>query len=314
MKKLLIVLLVLLVPFAAFAGGQQEGADDTQDMQAEEMQGPADGALGSEENPIVWSFVPSGETGEIVAGGEQVAELIFEKTGIAIDVRVATEYAGVVEALSTDPPSAQMASLNTFGYIVASQRGVAEPALVAVRFGSPSYNGQIIARSDSGITEISDLSGRTFGRPDPLSTSGWIIPSITMRAEGIDPEEDLEQILDAGGHGAVVTAVYNGDVDAGATYVDARGEIEEANPDVNDVINVIAISEDIPNDGVQFHPSVPAELREPIVEALLEIAEENTDVLQLAYSWTELVPRGDEFYAPFRQQIEAAGIDPEQFL
>jgi phosphonate transport system substrate-binding protein len=298
MKKLLSVLMLTMVASAlVFAGGQSEQA-----------------ALGSEENPIIWSFVPSGETEEIVAGGEAVADMIYDKTGIVVEISVATEYAGVIEALSTDPPSAHMASLATFAYIVASQRGVAEAELVAVRFGSPTYNGQIITRSDSGINSVADLEGTTFARPDPFSTSGWVIPSITMRAEGINPQEDLDEIVDAGGHPAVVAAVYNGDVDAGATYVDARGTIEEDNPDVMEVIKVVAVSQDIPNDGVQYHPSVPDELREELNQALLEIAEENPDALDDAYSWTGLVERDDTFYDPFRQTLQAAGVDPQQFM
>lgn len=275
---------------------------------------PAEPELGTEENPVIWSFVPSGDTGEIVAGGEAVADMIYDKTDIVVEVSVATEYAGVIEALSTDPPSAHMASLATFSYIVASQRGVAEAELVGVRFGSPTYSGQIIARSDSDINSVADLDGKTFARPDPLSTSGWIIPSITMQAEGINPEEDLEEIVDAGGHGAVAAAVYNGDVDAGATYVDARGEIEEDNPDVMEVLKVVAVSQDIPNDGVQFHPSISDEMRGQIVDALLEIAEENPDVLDDAYSWSGLVERDDTFYDPFRQVLQAAGVDPQQFM
>jgi phosphonate transport system substrate-binding protein len=272
--------------------------------------------LGSEENPIVWSFVPSGESTEIVAGGQEVADLIFEQTGLVVEVSVATEYAGVIEALSSDPPSAHMASLATFSYVLAADRGVADAALVAVRYGSPTYNGQLIAGADTGIESVEDLEGRSFARPDPLSTSGWVIPMLTMRAAGIVPEEDLDQIVDAGGHTAVVSAVYNGDVDAGASFVDARANVEEDNPDVFEKVNVIAVTEDIPNDGVQFHPSVPAEVREEIVGALLNIAQtvEGEAALGRAYEWTGLVRRGDEFYDPFRQVLQASGLAIDDLL
>ena len=295
-----IVLLVSVLVLAAggiFAGGEQEAAE-----------------LGTDENPLIWSFVPSGDTQEIVAGGEEVADMIYDRTGIVVDVSVATEYAGVIEALSSDPPSAHIASLATFSYVLAADRGVAEAELVAVRFGSATYNGQIITRADSDITEIADLDGKTFARPDPLSTSGWIIPMLTLRANEISPEEDLDEIVDAGGHPAVVASVYNGDVDAGATYVDARGTIEEENPDVMEEVRVIAISEDIPNDGVQFHPSVPEETREAIINALLEIAEtdEGIEALSQAYSWSGLVRRDDSFYDPFRQVLQASGLSVEE--
>jgi len=270
--------------------------------------------LGTEENPIIWSFVPSGEMERVAAGAQSVADLIYEETGLYLATNVATEYAGVIEALSSDPPEAHMASLATFAYVLAADRGVAEAALVSVRFGSPTYNGQIIVRADSGIKTLADLDGKTFARPDPLSTSGWIIPMLTLRAAGVDPDSDLAQVVDAGSHDSVVAAVYNGDVDAGATYVDARSRIEDDHPDVMEEVIVIEVTTAIPNDGVQFSPAVPEELREKIVSALLKIAgtEEGKEALNTAYQWGGLERHDDGFYDPFRQVLQAAGLDIEQ--
>jgi phosphonate transport system substrate-binding protein len=266
--------------------------------------------LGSEENPIVWSFVPSTEMEKVTAGAEALSDMLREKTGLFIETNVATEYAGVIQALSTDPPKAHIASMATFAYILAADRGLAEAALVSVRFGSPTYNGQFIVRSDSGIRSTGDLKGKTFARPDPLSTSGWIIPMLTMRGEGLIPESDLSEIVDAGSHEAVVAAVYNGDVDAGSTYADARTRLEKDHPDVMDKVSVIEVTVDIPNDGVQFSPALVSEKRELIVKALLEIAdtEEGKEALYKAYEWEDLEEHGDTFYDPFRQVLQASGL------
>ena len=274
--------------------------------------GPA--KLGTEKNPLIWSFVPSGEMERVAAGAESVADLIEAETGLVIDTNVATEYAGVIEAMCSDPVEAHMGSLATFAYILASKKGCAEVALVSVRYGSPSYNGQIIARTDSGITELSQLAGKTFCRPDPLSTSGWIIPSLDLAAAGVDPDTGLAEVVDAGSHDAVVAAVYNGDCDAGATFVDARSSIEEDYPDVKEVVSVIHTSVDIPNDGLQFASSVPQDIRDQVVNALLKIAdtEEGKEALDTAYQWTALEKHGDEFYDPFRQLLDAAGVDVEK--
>lgn len=272
--------------------------------------------LGTEENPIVWSFVPSGEMERVAAGAEAVADLVYEETGLIIETNVATEYAGVVEAMCADPPKAHMASLATFSYVLAADKGCAEAELVSVRYGSPTYNGQIIVRADSGIESITDLAGKTFCRPDPLSTSGWIIPMLTLRAAGIDTDTDLAEVVDAGSHDAVAAAVYNGDCDAGATYVDARGRIEEDYPDVMEQVAVIALTEDIPNDGVQYVPSFPRALRDKINAALLKIAEteEGQEALDIAYQWAGLIEVDDTFYDPFRQVLSASGLDIEDLL
>jgi len=276
---------------------------------------PKEAELGTEENPLIWALVPSSESDTVLAAFTSVTDIIFEETGIVIDPFVATEYAGVIEAMTTEPPKAHIASLATFAYLVAAERGVAEAELVSVRYGSPTYTGQIFARADSGINTLADLAGKTFCRPDPLSTSGWIIPSIELQAAGINIDTDLAEVVDAGSHDAAVAGVYNGDCDAGSSYVDARSNLEEDYPDVMDVIKIIHISVEIPNDGVQYHPVVSRELRDQINSALIAMpsTEAGAEALDAAYEWSELAPKGDEFYDPFRAVLDAAGVDIESF-
>ena len=288
----LLTVFLLVVGVMAFATGQKENK------------------LGTEENPIVWSFVPSGNMQRVSSGAQNVADLLHEKTGLYFKTNVATEYAGVIEAMKSNPPTAHMASLATFSYVMAHEMGVANAALVSIRYGSPTYNGQIITQANSGIKKLTDLKGKTFARPDPLSTSGWIIPMLMMKAAGLDPEKDLARIVDAGSHDAVVSAVYNNQADAGATYVDARTRIEKDHPDVMKKLVVIKVTPAIPNDGVQFIPSFPKDLQEKIVNALLEISktEKGKKVLNTAYQWNGLKKIDDSFYDPFRQLLQASGM------
>ncbi|MCG8451947.1 MAG: phosphate/phosphite/phosphonate ABC transporter substrate-binding protein [Spirochaetales bacterium] len=301
MKKQRAVALVLMLALAAGVLGASGGAE---------------APLGSEKNPIVWSFVPSGEMERVASGAQAVADMLYDKTGYHFATNVATEYVGVIEAMATNPPKAHMASLATFAYIMAAERGVADAALVSVRYGSPTYNGQIFVRSDSGINQISDLAGKSFARPDPLSTSGWIIPMITLKAAGINPDRDLSNIVDAGSHDGAVAAVLNGDADAGASYVDARTRVEDDFPNVMEDVAVIEVTTDIPNDGVQFHPEIDMEMRNTIVNALIEIAstEEGKDALKVAYQWNALEEHGDTFYDPFRQLLQASGVAVEDLM
>ncbi|MBN1648031.1 MAG: phosphate/phosphite/phosphonate ABC transporter substrate-binding protein [Spirochaetales bacterium] len=294
MKKTALLILAILMASSVFAGGKPEET------------------LGTEANPIVWSFVPSGEMERVATGAQQIADMLHEKTGYFFRTNVATEYAGVIEALSSKPPKAHMASLATFAYVMAAERGVATARIVSVRYGSPTYNGQLMAGVNTGIKTVADLKGKSFGRPDPLSTSGWIIPMLTIRAAGVDTEKDL-RIVDAGSHDAVVAAIYNGEVDAGASYVDARTRVEKDFPDVMEKVKVIATTTDIPNDGVQFSTKLPKEMADRIVAALLEISktEEGKKALDVAYQWKELIEKDDSFYDPFRQVLQASGLSIE---
>lgn len=300
MKKITLALLVALFAVGSlFATGAQE-----------------EPLLGTEENPIVWALVPSGETQQIVAGADEFARMLEEETGYAFETVVATDYAGVIEALASDPPEAHMAALNTFGAILAAERGVAEVGLVAVRYGRPFYDGQILAHADSGIESVADLAGKTFARPDPNSTSGWIVPTIVMAAAGVQAPEELAEVLDAGGHGAVVTAIYSGSADAGATFIDARDGVEEDYADVKDVVVKVDEFGPIPNDGIQYATVMDPEMRDTITEAFVKLmeTEEGAAAMERVYEWTEVVRQDDSFYDPFRQVLQSSGLDLQAFV
>jgi phosphate/phosphite/phosphonate ABC transporter binding protein len=284
----------------------------------DEVGGVGEGAyavdLGTEENPIIWVLVPSQDTQAVISGAEEIAAAVEEQTGLIVEPLVTSDFTGAVEAMCSG--EAHLGALNTFNYVLANARGCAEVALASERFGTTFYQGQLITRADSGITSVADLAGKTFCRPDPTSTSGWIIPSITMQAEGLDPETDLAEIIDVGGHDTVVISVYNGDCEAGATFVDARTNVEEDFPDVMDVVTVITESVPIPNDTISFVPDLPAEIQDQIVGVFLSLTttEEGLEILNTVYSWSGMQEVGDDFYDGFRQQLEAAGMDIEQLV
>jgi phosphonate transport system substrate-binding protein len=270
-------------------------------------------AVAQSSDTIVWAFVPSENSQAVLDSAQAIAKLVSDKTGLKITTVVATEYAGAIEAMCSG--QAQMASLATFAYVLASSRKCADVGLVAIRNGSTSYKGQIITKADSGIKTIPDLKGKTFCRPDPLSTSGWIIPNITMKANGLNTDADLK-VVDVGGHDAVVENVYNGNCDAGATFVDARDNAVKNHPDVKDKVVVIAESLPIPNDTISFVPNFDAKNRDTIVKALLEIAQDkaNADLIKKVYNWTGLAEAKDAFFDDFRQQLDAAGVNIQSLV
>ena len=291
-KMFLLVALVALLALALTAcGGEAE--------------------LGTEENPIVWVLVPSSEAEGVLAGFETFTDMIFEETGLVVEPFVATSNAAAIEALCSDPAQAHMGALNTFSTVVAAERGCVDVELVAVRYGTPYYNGQMIANVNAGVETIADFAGKTFCRGDEFSTSGWIIPSLELRAAGVDPDTDLTGIVNTGGHDLTVIGVYDGQCDVGATYVDARTSVEDTYPDVMDVVEVVSMTADIPNDGVQYQKDVPADVRTTLNAALIKIAgsEAGAEALSSAYSWDGLEAHDYTFYEPFLQVLEASGFD-----
>ena len=319
-KKILFVLSILVVSAMLFVACQpaaEEAApaeDEAMEEEAMEEVVVEEAALGTEENPIIFAAVPSGETERVLAGFDAMADLLYESTGLVIEPFVATSYASVIEALCQEPAKAQMASLATFSYILASEKGCAQTALVSTRYGAAYYNGQFIVSADSEAESIEDLAGASWCIPDAFSTSGAIIPTIMLQGVGIEPDTDLGEVVEAGSHEAAAAGVYNGDCDFATTYVDARTRIEEEYPDILETTKVIAFEPDIPNDGIQFVTGFPEETKAILVQAILDLfeTEEGIAAMDEAYQWEGMEEHDDTFYDPFRQILDAAGVSAEE--
>jgi len=280
-------------------------------MMALLLAGCGEPELGTADNPIVMSFVPSGDTQDIIASGDELAAMVKERTGLEISANVGTDFAAVREAMCAG--QAQIGWLNTFNYVLANEKCGVDVALATQRFGSTTYRGEIIVRADSGITSLEDLKGKVMCWVDPNSTSGYIIPRIMLAANGIDPDTDFAQTVEAGSHNNVVVQVYNGECDAGAVYDDARSSIQEDFPDVMEQVVVLATTTDIPNDTVAFAEGVPDDIRKQVTDALLVISgtDEGKDALNTLYSIEALVEVQDNFYDGFRADLSRAGINIE---
>lgn len=276
----------------------------------EPMEEPS--TLGTADNPIIMSFVPSGDTQDIIVSGDQIAEMITERTGLVVESNVGTDFAAVREAMGAG--QAHIGWLNTFNYVLAAETYGVDVGLVTERFGLTYYNGQINVNADAGIEDLDDLVGKVFCWVDPNSTSGYIIPRIMLQANGIDPDTDFSEQIEAGSHNNVIIQVYNGECDGGATFVDARSSVEEEFPDVNEQVLVLAVTSDIPNDSVAFIADFPPDLRQQVVDALLDIAgtEEGQEALNTLYSISNLQAADDSFYDAFRTDLSRAGIDIEE--
>src|SRR5512133_2334115 len=223
---------------------------------------PAAGALGAADNPLVITFVPSGDTGKITKAGGAIADCLSQMTGLSIKEEVGTSFAASIEAMGAE--KAQVGFLNTLSALLANAKYGVTPALLAIRnyptttsdvdpdkgLGGqpqPFYRGQFIANVNSGIKDFPDLKGKSFCFVDPNSTSGYVVPRIILKAKGIDPDTDFSATQNAGSHNNVAIAVYKGDCDAGVTYVnvltDTSANLAATYPDIATKVQIFAVSD-----------------------------------------------------------------------
>lgn len=281
----------------------------------------AAGSLGSPDKPIVMAFVPSGDVPTITRAGTAIADCLSKLTGLTYKIEVGTSFGASIEAMGAN--RAQIGFLNTFSILLAQAKYGVVPVLVSLRTYKGKlenfYQGQFIANKKSNIKTIADLKGKTFCYVEPNSTSGYIIPQIVLKANGIDIDKDFKATQNAGSHDNVAIAVYKGDCDAGSTFVDVRTDsdpIKKSYPDILDKVDAFFITDNIPNDGMQVTKDMPANMRDATVKGMLFISNDagGKVMLRSLYSYNAMEAIKPDFYDPFLALMKKAGVDPASMV
>lgn len=268
--------------------------------------------LGSESNPVKFFFVPSVDATLLESGAKVVEEFLEKETPYKYKFAIPQSYVAVVEAFGTD--RADVASLNTFGYILANEKYGTQALLKVIRYGSGTYKSQIITRSDSSIKKLEDINGKRFAYVDSASTSGYLLPAKYLKDKNIKPSTTVF----AKKHDNVVTMVYQGQVDAGATFYtppeegklqDARRLVLTQFPDVADKVKIVELTSDIPNDPFVFRKDLPEEMKKSIQEALVKFVktEAGRKAFHDLYGITDLERTTDGEYDSVRAILKDLG-------
>lgn len=268
--------------------------------------------LGSADNPIKMFFVPSVDVKAIEDNSKMVAEYLGKQTGLHYKVSIPTSYVAVIEALGTQ--RADIAALNTFGYILAHEKYGAKARLTVIRHGSPFYQAQFLARTDGPIKTVADIAGKKIAFVDPASASGYLLPLKILKDRNIIPREEVFAMR----HDSVVSMIYQGQVDAGATFYsppidgkiqDARMLVRTQYPDVEQKIKIIELTEEIPNDPVVFRKDFPENLEKRVADALISFIRtpEGKDAFDKLYAITDLKEASDKDYDQTREVLRALG-------
>jgi phosphonate transport system substrate-binding protein len=275
--------------------------------------------LGGINRPIVMAFVPSQDTARITASGKAIAASLERATALKWDVKVPTSYAATIEGMCAG--QIDVAWLAPLAYVTANQKNCAEVILGSLRIDpltnqlSTTYSSQIIVRADSGINDLKGLKGKKFAFVDPLSASGTLYPTVTIKKDtGEEPKSFFSQTIFAGGHDKAVLAVYQGQVDGAASFIDARDALEKTFPDIKQKTKRIVTAGPIPNDTVSIRKNFPAELRDQIQKALLDYSktDDGKKSLKSLYSIDGLDKVDPKVYDPILDAAKIAGLDLEK--
>ncbi len=143
--------------------------------------------------------------------------------------------------------------------------------------GSEYFRSAIIARADSGIETLSDLSGKRFIYSRKNSDYGYMLPRAYLASQGYNPNTLFaEELLTETTSRDVLMALLRGEADAGAIWAneieDARTLVSDEYPDVWISLKIVAYAPKIPGYILVIRSSIPDAVRERVIAVLSEIS------------------------------------------
>lgn len=173
----------------------------------------------------------------------------------------------------------------------------------------PGYRSVIAVRSDSDITSMQDLRGKTLLMEEIGSTSAHLGPTVLLNEAGLKPSEDVEVRM-VGDNFIHAFANGRGDV-LGAGAHDFAYLTDEYG---NDRYRVIKEGQDLPNDLFLARADMSKSLIAYIRKALEENEQQLLDAIlsvesNRKYSESSFTTVRDSDYDPIREAYRAAGIN-----
>ena len=141
----------------------------------------------------------------------------------------AADYDGVIQGLLGGTLDYAELGASAYAKIYLENPQAVEPVLTTVQTdGSTGYYSVMVARADSGIKTLEDTKGKKLGFADADSTSGYLVPLVSLPgAVGAPVNEFFAETGFGGGHENLVLEVVKGTFDVGTTWASGVGEFKD---------------------------------------------------------------------------------------
>jgi len=273
---------------------------------ASTLAGPASAA----EAPLTLALTPSRDPTALQEAGDAFVKAITKLSGIPMRAQVASDYAGVIEAVRSR--RVDLAFVHPVGYVLANREAGCQILVRDVWQGKTAYTARFYVRKGSGIEKVEDLRGKTVAFVDPASSSGYIYPMVLLIKRGLvkdrDPKSFFKDALFAGTHEAALQSVVHGRVDAAASF-DKAPELYLKDKALVERLAFVGETPEIPEAGICARPGLNPETLARVKAALLAMkGPEHAAVLKEIYDIEGFIEAADRDYQPVRDAMELMGL------
>lgn len=237
-----------------------------------------------------------------------------KETGVKWKLYQASNYSGVMNALIAKQIDLAWLSGKSYCQTREDSNGGVEPVVAAQEpDGSMGYVSVLVVKADSPYKTYQDLKGKTVARTDPLSGSGYIVPTLEFMKKGTPVDEYFKSPL-SGGHPQGVLGVLRGTYDGAFTWTSRNDNIGNIRKMIDkgllkrDQIRVVWTSNPLPSPPIVIRRDLPLAMRADIAKMFVRLKDHNMVLAEaIAQGKTNgLVSVYHENYALFCEAAKAA--------
>ncbi|WP_320200251.1 phosphonate ABC transporter substrate-binding protein [Agrobacterium sp. rho-13.3] len=224
-----------------------------------------------------------------------IADGLKASTGVSeVQIFPSPDYNGVIQGLLGGTIDIASMGASSYAKIALQDPKAVDPILTYTGSdGSSGYYSIMVARKDSGIKSLADAKGKKIGFADPDSTSGYLVPNVSLPKEiGAPVKEYFSETGFGGGHENLVLAVLDKKFDVGTTFGSGVGKWEDGytggnlhqmvakgNLDMDDIVEVWK-SPLIPNGPLMVANKVGEPMKQKIEDFFLELPKKDLACFQ----------------------------------
>lgn len=235
---------------------------------------------------LILATVPDENATGVENRYEGFVKYLSKELGIPVKLRVANDYAAVVEGQIAG--NIHIAQHGPASYARAWLNGAKiEPFGMQVNAdGSKGYYSVLYVKKDSPYQKIEDLQGKPLGLVDPNSMSGNNAPRFAMDKMGIEPEKYFSNVVYTGSHENAVIALQQGQVEGAFNWWNDENEsmlmrMERKNMAKYSDFRIIFKSDLIVNSPITYLTSLPDDLKAKIREACFNIGTKDPEAFKV---------------------------------
>ena len=266
------------------------------------------GAISHAQQVFRVTTIPEEAATEQVRKFTPLAAYLEKRLGMKVEFTPVTDYPAAVEALVNK--RVDLVWFGGFTHVQAQLRSGGKIVPIAQREEDTKFQSVFIAKTDSGIKQLSDLKGKQVSFGSASSTSGHLMPRHFLLQANITPEKDFRRIAYSGAHDATIASVVSGRVDAAALDITVWRKFVSDNKVDTKAVDVFYTTPTFFNYNWSMHADSPAELRERVKKALLDLdpaTPEGKEILQLNRA-TRYIPTSPENYKGLESAGRSAGL------